>query len=77
MELTDLEIEQCLKAAKETGVMWGGFDFIPSKNRETEKPYFIEFNGSPGTGHLNDLNNINIYKMFIETFKNRDNWRKL
>ena len=75
MELTDLEIEQCLKAAKETEVMWGGFDFIPSKNRETEPPYFIEFNGSPGTGHLNEFNDINIYKLFIDTFKNRENWR--
>ena len=74
MELTDLEIEQCLKAAKETEVMWGGFDFIPSKNRETEPPYFIEFNGSPGTGHLNEFNDINIYKMFIDTFKNKENW---
>ena len=75
MELTDLEIKQCLKAAKETEVMWGGFDFIPSKNRETEPPYFIEFNGSPGTGHLNEFNDINIYKLFIDTFKNRENWR--
>ena len=75
MELTDLEKSECLKAAKLSNVMWGGFDFIPSKNRETEKPYFIEFNGSPGTGHLNDLNNIDIYKMFLNTFKNRDNWR--
>ena len=75
MELTDLEKSECLKAAKLNNVMWGGFDFIPSKNRETEKPYFIEFNGSPGTGHLNDLNGINIYKMFVDTFKDRNNWR--
>ena len=61
--------------AKETEVMWGGFDFIPSKNRETEPPYFIEFNGSPGTGHLNEFNDINIFKLFIDTFKNRENWR--
>ena len=63
------------KAAKETEVMCGGFDFIPSKNRETEPPYFIEFNGSPGTGHLNEFNDINIYKLFIDVFKNRENWR--
>ena len=72
--LTDLEKENILKAAESTNIFWGGFDFIPSKDREKIPPYFIEVNGSPGTGHLNKLNNINIYKMFIDTLKNRDNW---
>ena len=63
-----------MKAAELTDVFWGGFDFIPSKDREKIPPYFIEVNGSPGTGHINELNNINIYKMFVDVFKNRDNW---
>ena len=74
MTLTDLEKESVLKAAESTDVFWGGFDFIPSKDREKIAPYFIEVNGSPGTGHINELNNINIYKMFVDVFKNRDNW---
>ena len=74
MTLTDLEKESVLKAAESTDVFWGGFDFIPSKDREKIPPYFIEVNGSPGTGHINELNNINIYKMFVDVFKNRDNW---
>ena len=74
IELTDLEKSECLKAAKSVNGMWLGIDFIPSKDREKEPPYFIEINSSPGTGYVNELNDINIYKMVLETFKNRDNW---
>ena len=48
--------------------------FIPSKDREKEPPYFIEVNGSAGTGFINELNDINIYKIIIDTYRNRDNW---
>ena len=74
MELTELEKSECLKAAKSVKGMWLGIDFIPSKDREKESPYFIEINSSPGTGYVNELNNINISKMVLDTFKNRDNW---
>ena len=74
IELTDLEKSECLKAAKSVNGMWLGNDFIPSKDREKEPPYFIEINSSPGTGYVNELNDINIYKMVLDTFKNRDNW---
>ena len=74
LELTDLEKEECIKAAMSVKAKWVGVDFIPSKNRETEKPYIIEINSSPGTGFINELNNINIHKMILEHFKNRDNW---
>ena len=33
IELTELEITECLKAAKAVGGLWTAVDFIPSKNR--------------------------------------------
>ena len=75
MKLTELEKSECVKAAKSVKGMWLGVDFIPSKDREKEPPYFIEINSSPGTGHIDELNDINISEMVLNTFKNRDNWR--
>ena len=49
IKLTELEIEECLKAAKAVGGYWTAIDFIPSKNRDKEPPYFLEVNSSPGT----------------------------
>ena len=74
MELTELEKSETLKAVKAVKGIWVGVDFIPSKDREKIPPYFIEINSSPGTGYINDNNNIIIQKMILDTFKNRDNW---
>ena len=74
IELTELEKSECIKAAKSVNGKWVGVDFIPSKDREKIPPYFIEINSSPGTGHIDELNNINISKLVLDTFKNRDNW---
>ena len=74
IELTELEKSECVKAAEAVQVMWVGVDFIPSQDREKEPPYFIEINSSPGTGHIDELNNIDISKLILDTFKNRDNW---
>jgi ribosomal protein S6--L-glutamate ligase len=74
MELTELEKSECIKAAQSVKGKWLGIDFIPSKDREKIPPYFIEINSSPGTGHIDELNNINISKMVLDTFKNRENW---
>jgi ribosomal protein S6--L-glutamate ligase len=74
IELTDLEKSECIKAAKSVKGMWVGVDFIPSKDREKELPYFIEINHSPGTGHIDELNDINISEMVLETFREKDNW---
>ena len=49
IKLTELEIEETLKAAKAVGGYWTAVDFIPSKNRDKEPPYFLEVNSSPGT----------------------------
>ena len=77
IKLTELAKSQCVKAAEAVKGTWVGVDFIPSKNREKEPPYFIEVNSSPGTKYINELNDINVHKMVVQTFKNRDNWRKL
>ena len=74
LELTELEKSECIKAAQSVKGVWLGVDFIPSKNREKEPPYIIEINSSPGTGHIDELNDTNIYKTILDTFKNRDNW---
>ena len=49
LELTELEIEESLKAARSKAVngLWTGVDFIPSKNRTKEPPFIIEVNSSP------------------------------
>jgi len=75
IKLTELEIQESLKAAKAVKGSIVGVDFIPAKNREKEKPIIIEVNASPGTSYINELNDINIHEMILNTFKNRDNWR--
>ena len=46
IDLTEVEITECLKAAKAVGGLWTAVDFIPSKNREKEPPYILEVNSS-------------------------------
>ena len=74
MELTDLEKSECIKDAQSLKGKWLGIDFIPSKDREKIPPYFIEINSSPGTGYIDDLNNINISELVLKTFMDRANW---
>ena len=71
--LTELEIEECLKAAKAVGGYWTAVDFIPSKNREKEPPYFLEVNSSPGTEGIEDATKMNIAKEVIQHFANGEN----
>ena len=47
-KLTELEKEESLAAAKAVGGIVVGVDFIPAKNREKDRPYFIEVNSTPG-----------------------------
>ena len=74
LNLTDLEIEKCLEAAKAVGGVWTGVDFIPSKNREKDEPFFIEVNSSAGTEGVEEATNRNISKEIIEFFEDRKNW---
>ena len=47
-ELTELEASESIRAAEAVGGLLTGVDFIPAKNREKDKPYFIEVNSTPG-----------------------------
>ncbi len=47
-ELTALEKEESIAAAKAVGGIVVGVDFIPAKNRKKDRPYFIEVNSTPG-----------------------------
>ncbi len=73
IKLTELEIEECLKAAKAVGGYWTAVDFIPSKNRDKQPPYFLEVNSSPGTEGIEDATGMNIAKEVITHFANADN----
>ena len=62
LELTELEIEESLKAAKAVNGVWTAVDFIPSKNRTKEPPFIIEVNSSPGTEGMEEATGRNISK---------------
>ena len=72
-ELTDLEIEQCLLAAKAIDGSWVAVDFIPSKNPKTEPPYILEVNHSPGTEGIEKATGDNIVKKVIDFYSNPKN----
>ena len=73
IKLTELEIEETLKAAKAVGGYWTAVDFIPSKNREKEPPYFLEVNSSPGTEGIEKATGMNIAKEVITHFADGEN----
>ena len=72
-ELTDLEIEQCLLAAKAIDGSWVAVDFIPSKNPKTEPPYILEVNHSPGTEGIEKATGDNIVKKVVDFYSNPKN----
>ena len=73
IKLTELEIEECLKASKAVGGYWTAVDFIPSKNRESEPPFMLEVNSSPGTEGIEDATGQNIAKEVIQHFAKEEN----
>ena len=72
-KLTELEVEQCLLAAKAIDGSWTAVDFIPSKNPKTEPPYILEVNHSPGTEGIEKATGSNIVKQVIDFYANPDN----
>ncbi len=72
-KLTELEIEQCLLAAKAIDGSWTAVDFIPSKNPKTEPPYILEVNHSPGTKGIEEATGKNLVKEVIDHYANPDN----
>ena len=73
IKLTELEIEECLKASKAVGGYWTAVDFIPSKDRVKEPPFMLEVNSSPGTEGIEDATGMNIAKEVIKHFANEEN----
>ena len=73
IELTELEIEESLKAGKAVGGYWTAVDFIPSKNREKEPPFMLEVNSSPGTEGIEEATKMNIAKEVITHFAKKEN----
>ncbi len=71
--LTELEIEECLKASKAVGGYWTAVDFIPSKNRDKQPPFMLEVNSSPGTEGIEDATKMNIAKEVITHFADEVN----
>jgi len=66
--LSDLEIEHCLLAAKAIGGLFTAVDFIASDNPKKDPPYILEVNSSPGTEGIEEANNKNIVKEIITYF---------
>jgi len=71
-ELTSMEKEQCLLAAKAVDGIFTAVDFIPVKNREKNPPYILEVNSSPGTDGIEEATNKNISKEVLTHFLNPD-----
>ena len=70
-KLTELEIEDCILAAKAVNGHYVAVDFIPSQNREKDRPYIIEVNSSPGTEGIETATGENLIKQVIEHFHDR------
>ena len=70
--LSELEIKQCLLAAKAIGGLFTAVDFIPSENPKKDPPYILEVNSSPGTEGIEEANNKNIVKDILTYFNNPD-----
>ena len=85
-ELTELEKEESIRAAKAVDGMMVGVDFIPSKNRDKDKPYLIEVNSTPGLMGVEAVFNTaaskpiikdqkrSITKEILRMFMDRNNW---
>ena len=77
-QLTKLEESETLRAADAVGGDLVGVDFIPAKDREKEKPLFIEVNSNPGLMGIEKTlskNNFSITEEILNIYMNRENWR--
>ena len=76
-ELTELEKTESLKAAKAVDGDVVGVDFIPAKNRETDKPFFIEVNSNPGLSGIEKTfsKKFSMTEKILKVYYNRDKWK--
>jgi len=75
IKLTQLELDECIKAAKAVDGLLVGVDFIPSKNREKDPPYMLEVNSSPGFLGIEEATKQSITKVVLEKYMNRELWK--
>ena len=73
-ELSDIERENCIRAAKIVGGSWVGVDFIPAEDNEKDQPYILEVNSSPGTKGFQEATKIDTIKKLLEIYKDKSNW---
>ena len=71
--LTELEVEQCLLAAKAVDGSWTAVDFIHSQKQNKIPPHILEVNHSPGTEGIEEATGKNIVKEIINFYSNSDN----
>ena len=76
IELTDLEKETCLIAAKAVNGQWVGVDFIPADNREKDAPYILEVNQSPGSQGISEAIGEEVCEIIIDDYFDRNIWKK-
>ena len=76
IEMTELEKEECLKAAKGVNGQWVGVDYIPANNRVKNPPYILEVNHSAGSKAISEAIEEDITKMVLKLYFDRDIWRK-
>lgn len=76
IELTDLEKETCLIAAKAVNGQWVGVDFIPAENREKDQPYILEVNQSPGSQGISEALGEEVCETIIDDYFDRNIWKK-
>ena len=76
IELTDIEKETSVKVAELVEGDLVGVDLLPAKNRETEQPYILEVNGTPGLGGIEEVTkDKSVTQEIFKTYMNRENWR--
>ena len=68
--LSELEIEHSILAAKAVGGLFVAVYFIASSDPKNKPPHILEVNSSPGTEGIEEANNKNIVKVILEKFKN-------
>ena len=73
IKLTDLEIQDSIKAAETVKGKLVGVDFIPSKDREKEQPYILEVNSMPGFGGIEKIQK-GLTVDILNHLKDRTNW---
>ena len=69
-DLSELEMEHSIRAAKAIGGIFTAVDFIPSSDPENKPPYVLEVNSSPGTDNIEKANKKNIVKDVLVYFSN-------